>query len=536
MTERAQERLPEDRPEVGGVRFLPLVIALGYLLMGSLWILFSDRILVAMVSTRTALARWQTIKGWGYVLVTALLLCLILSFYTSRWRKAQAATLASERRYRRLVQSSDEMIFSVGREGVFLTAAGARLEQYGLTPEDVVGRMAEDVFGVDAQQYRVIHDRVFETGDPLTYEQVIHVGDEAYFEMTTVYPIEKPTGEIEQVGVICRDITERKQVEEALRRSEERLRQAVVESPYPMMLHAEDGEVLIVNKVWTELTGYGPEELSTVGDWMEHAYGERADQMRPSVDRLYELDRRIDEGEYVISTKWGEERTWHFSSAPLGRLPDGRRLVLSIASDVTEREANERALREAERRFRTLLDNVRLVAVGLDEVGNVAYANPYLLELTGYASDEVLGQSWFRIFIPERERSKIEDVFQTTMETGAPPHHENVILTKDGEERRISWNNTLLLDPDGEPVGAMAIGEDVTERKKAEVALQAYRDHLEQLVEERTAELRKMVGLMAGREIRMAELKDAIAQLRAQLEEAGLEPVADDPLLGSGSQ
>jgi hypothetical protein len=55
------------------------------------------------------------------------------------------------------------------------------------------------------------------------------------------------------------------------------------------------------------------------------------------------------------------------------------------------------------------------------------------------------------------------------------------------------------------------------------------------MVEERTADLKKLVNAMAGREVRMAELKGVIRELRAQLEEAGLEPVADDPLLGGGS-
>jgi hypothetical protein len=55
------------------------------------------------------------------------------------------------------------------------------------------------------------------------------------------------------------------------------------------------------------------------------------------------------------------------------------------------------------------------------------------------------------------------------------------------------------------------------------------------MVEERTADLRKVINAMAGREVRMAELKDAIRKLRAQLKTAGLEPVADDPLLAGDS-
>jgi CheY-like chemotaxis protein len=81
-----------------------------------------------------------------------------------------------------------------------------------------------------------------------------------------------------------------------------------------------------------------------------------------------------------------------------------------------------------------------------------------------------------------------------------------------------------------------ALEGEVTERKEAEEELKAHHDHLDELVRERTAELRKLVNAMAGREVRMAELKEVIRKLRAQLEEAGLEPVANDPLLEDSSQ
>jgi len=72
--------------------------------------------------------------------------------------------------------------------------------------------------------------------------------------------------------------------------------------------------------------------------------------------------------------------------------------------------------------------------------------------------------------------------------------------------------------------------QEITERKQAEEELAKHREHLEEMVKKRTAELQSIVNSMAGREVRMAELKETIQKLRTQIESAGLMPVADDPL------
>jgi PAS domain S-box-containing protein len=145
-------------------------------------------------------------------------------------------------------------------------------------------------------------------------------------------------GEPTRMAAVLRDVTESKCGEEALRASEERFRRAVEEAPFPIMLHAEDGAVLLVNRTWTELSGYGEDELRTIEEWTDRAYGDAAYHVRLRIARLYSSEEPVSEGTFAISTRTGSHRLWEFSSVRLGTLPDGRRLVMSAAVDVTDRD------------------------------------------------------------------------------------------------------------------------------------------------------------------------------------------------------
>ncbi len=135
-----------------------------------------------------------------------------------------------------------------------------------------------------------------------------------------------------------------------------------------------------------------------------------------------------------------------------------------LQAELQERQKAEATLRETERRWHTLLDNVRLLVVGLDSQKNIDYVNPFLLEVTGYTQEEILGKNWFDIFLPTSQRHQVEVVFQDFTLRDFFLYHQNPILTKTGEERLTAWNNTVLRDPRGQLIGTLSIGEDVTER------------------------------------------------------------------------
>ncbi|KIL96833.1 Phytochrome two-component sensor histidine kinase Cyanobacterial phytochrome B [Paramagnetospirillum magnetotacticum MS-1] len=124
---------------------------------------------------------------------------------------------------------------------------------------------------------------------------------------------------------------------QVLRESEARLHHAVSEAPIPIMIHAEDGTVTLLSRVWSELTGYGPEDIPTIQDWTRRAYGERSEENLARIQASYGMSGPRAEGEREVITASGEVRVWDLRSAPIEALPDGRRLVISMAIDVTDR-------------------------------------------------------------------------------------------------------------------------------------------------------------------------------------------------------
>jgi PAS domain S-box-containing protein len=190
----------------------------------------------------------------------------------------------------------------------------------------------------------------------------------------------------------------------------------------------------------------------------------------------------------------------------------------STLFDISQRKQVENALREAERRWRSLLEHVRLVVIGLDCNGNIEFANPFFLDLTGYSLPEVLGQDWFTTFLPPTAQPTVQTVFHNLIEQNFYPYYENAIVTRSGERRTIAWNNTLLRDTQGEVIGTMSIGEDITHRQ----AVERLKDEFIAIVshELRTplTSIRAALGLLAT-----GILDNSPAEMRRMIEIADLD-------------
>ncbi len=154
---------------------------------------------------------------------------------------------------------------------------------------------------------------------------------------------------------------------------------------------------------------------------------------------------------------------------------------LQLSSDVVRSAIMSKEIAANERRWRTLLEQVHLLVVGLDPDGTVNYVNPNLLERTGHRSQEVVGKNWFRDFHPEGERERSRTDHEDYIRGGSYPHHRSTITGKDGGELVITWSNVRLYDRDGRVMGSLSIGADVT---AAEAAFKEIEDLKERLQEE----------------------------------------------------
>lgn len=140
------------------------------------------------------------------------------------------------------------------------------------------------------------------------------------------------------------DITERKLYEMQLRESEERFRKSVLMAPIPVMVHDEDGIVLSISEGWTHFSGYTIDDIPTLKDWMDKAYGPKAREIETYFRGLYSETKTIFSGEFEINTKSGDKRIWYFYSTPLGKFSNGKRLLLNMAPDITQRKRVQQEL------------------------------------------------------------------------------------------------------------------------------------------------------------------------------------------------
>ncbi len=183
------------------------------------------------------------------------------------------------------------------------------------------------------------------------------------------------------------------------------------------------------------------------------------------------------------------------------------------------------------------IDIAGVVFVVINADHSVSLINRKGCDILGYEKEDIIGKDWFKNFVPENIRDQVSGAFNGLIsgKIADTEYFENPILTSDGEERLISWHNTVIKDEDGNITSTLSSGEDITERRKFEKELRALKENLEteimkkskDLLEardrtaksERLAALGKLAGMVAH-ELRtpLGVIKHSVYFLKKNLE------------------
>lgn len=354
---------------------------------------------------------------------------------------------------------------------------------FNLIPADV-GRGISDITS-KLEDDRLIEyaERVLERLQPL--ERTVRTKDGLAFLMH-ISPYRTTDNQIDGVVLAFTDITERY-------RAEEQFRRAIEAAPIPVIMHAEDGEVLEISKAWTSLTGYSITDVPTLDAWLTQAYGEGADEVRQHMRELIKEQRSTLKVELPVRTRNGELRYWIFSASSPGTLRDGRRYFVGMAVDITERKSAEAFFRESDERLRLMMDSVEDYAIMmLDAEGRIEMWNSGAERVFGFTAEEVIGQLGAIIFTLEDRRRQMPLKEMEKARDNGRAADERWHVRKDGSRFYMSGVLSALHNADGAVIGYVKIGRDLTQQRQTEDELRRANDELEARVRDRTFELAKV--------------------------------------------
>jgi PAS domain S-box-containing protein len=398
-------------------------------------------------------------------------------------KQIEANLREQEQLFRSTFNQAAVGIAHVSPTGQWLRVNQKLCEIVGYTHDELLQRTFQDITYAEDLEIDLAYVRQMLAGEIQTYrieKRYIRKDGSLIWISLTVSLVREATGQPKYFIAVVEDISARKQAEADLQRSEERFRTALFNAPLPTFVCTEDGEVLQVNRVWTEISGYSIREIPTLNDWLQRAYGDRGNEVLAEILRIYPLERPRAMGEYTINTAMETNRIWDIYASPLGEV-DGKRLVVVMAIDVTERKQAEADLQKYKDIFQFAEHGLAISRGSVLERVNPAFARMH-----GYTVEELTGYPILNLFPPDTRAETIEFIQQ--LNVAGHLMHESVHLRKDGTAFPVLLDITLVPDEPNLPYRIVNLF-DITERKQAEEALQQLNATLEQRVAERTAQL-----------------------------------------------
>ena len=364
-----------------------------------------------------------------------------------------------------VLDSLPDIIYFKDRELRFTRINLALARKFGLSdPTQAIGKTDFDFFaGEDARALRDDEEEIIRTGQPLVgkEKQVRWPNRMVSWQSSTKMPLRDGIGNIIGTFGISRDITNRKQAEEALRESEERFRSLVENSTVGIYRTTPDGHVIMANPALVKMIGY-----DSFKDLASRNLEEKG--VEPQYARRTFRERMEREGEIR-----GLEAAWTRTDGSVIFIRESARAIRNqdgsvqyydgIVEDITEHKRVD-----AERiRMVTAIEQAAEAVMITDAQGEVQYVNPAFTAITGYSRSEILGKNPRALQSGEQDAAFYEKMWRA-LRAGRVWHGEVIDRGKDGSLYKEEMTITPVRDETGEVTHFIAIMRDITAQKRLE--------------------------------------------------------------------
>lgn len=340
------------------------------------------------------------------------------------------------------------------------------LNQLGYTLQEIKQLRPWDVaFSDDEQQFRsLVAPLQRQINQKLNFEAVLKRKDQT--QLTADVHLQRFLYDHTEVYIIYAiDVSERKQAEEALVLQSEITRNL---AEGVILLKAEDGYVLYANTQFDNMFNLEQNEI-----YGQNFFDFCTCSDIPVKHLLEEISQQIiQEGKWVkelLCPKKDQPQFWCRISFTAFEHPQHGSVWLGVFSNIDSSKQVKLALAREQEKARMYLDVAASMFVVIDKDRKVSLINQQGCKLLGYPEKEIIGRDWFENFIPNGRREEVESVFKETMKGNLQKveYQENLVLTRDGQERLIEWHNALLRDKNGQVVASLSSGVDITEKRRA---------------------------------------------------------------------
>jgi PAS domain S-box-containing protein len=435
---------------------------------------------------------------------------------------AESALSDSERRLRALIDHAPACIYYKDTQGRVLDVNRGWADLVGVPVDQVRGRPETDFFPADVvERFAAADRRVLAECRPLLLEEQVPRGGDARTYSSVKFPLVDERGAPYAVCGISMDVTEQRRAERALRESEERLRggearlrELADAMPQMVWVTRGDGDQESFNRRWCEYTGTTFEQAVGEG-WTIVLHPDDAGPALAKWKRSLRTGEPF-EVEYRLRRASDGAYRWHLGRAVAVRDSAGHLVRwIGTCTDIEERKAAERALRLSEERYRLASQAVSDVIWDWDMVTDRLHWGEGVRSIFGYGTADVGdAHQWWEERIHPDDRERVAAGFQRVVDGGATVWTDEYRFRLANDSYAVVQDRAhVRRDPDGKPERMIGAMQDVTERRRAEEALQRSEEMLRRVFDSsadciKTLDLDGRVLSMNACGLRLMEIED----------------------------